>query len=138
MFAIPIVAILVGGIIAMAKLLIRHRERMAMIKRGMHPDHPPSRAMRPTSSRLLPNTKPAESDKHVFRVNRAGDLAKLIGDADFRGDQFFAQFGGYGRAGALQRGGGQTQRFSAPHACARHDFTLWPEYAQHGRAGWRP
>jgi len=40
-FAIPIIGILVGGIIAIAKLLIRHRERMAMIERGMHPDHPP-------------------------------------------------------------------------------------------------
>jgi len=39
-FAIPIVAILVGGIVIVAKLLIRHRERMAMIERGMHPDHP--------------------------------------------------------------------------------------------------
>ncbi len=40
-FAIPIIGILVGGILAIAKLLIRHRERMAMIERGMHPDHSP-------------------------------------------------------------------------------------------------
>ena len=40
-FAIPITAILVWGIIAITKILIRHRERMAMIERGMHPDHPP-------------------------------------------------------------------------------------------------
>jgi len=39
-FLIPIVAILVGGITAITKILIRHRERMAMIERGMHPDHP--------------------------------------------------------------------------------------------------
>jgi hypothetical protein len=39
-FAIPIIAILVGGITTITKLLIRHRERMAMIERGMHPDHP--------------------------------------------------------------------------------------------------
>ena len=39
-FAIPIVAILVGGIVSITKQLIRHRERMAMIERGMHPDHP--------------------------------------------------------------------------------------------------
>jgi hypothetical protein len=38
-FAIPIVAILVGGIVAITKILIRHRERMAMIERGRHPDH---------------------------------------------------------------------------------------------------
>ena len=39
-FMIPIVAILVGGISAITRQLIRHRERMAMIERGMHPDHP--------------------------------------------------------------------------------------------------
>jgi hypothetical protein len=38
---IPIAGILVGGIIAVTKLLIRHRERMAMIDRGMYPDNPP-------------------------------------------------------------------------------------------------
>jgi uncharacterized membrane protein (DUF106 family) len=37
---IPVVAILVGGIVGFTKLLLRHRERMAMIQRGMHPDHP--------------------------------------------------------------------------------------------------
>jgi hypothetical protein len=40
-FLIPIAAIMVGGIIALARLLLRHRERMAMIERGMHPDGPP-------------------------------------------------------------------------------------------------
>ena len=39
-FLIGGVAILVSGIVAIAKLLVRHRERMAMIERGMHPDHP--------------------------------------------------------------------------------------------------
>jgi hypothetical protein len=39
-FLIPLTAILVFGIVAIARLLIRHRERMAMIERGMHPDHP--------------------------------------------------------------------------------------------------
>jgi hypothetical protein len=39
-FMIPIVAILVGGIITITKTMIRHRERMAMIERGMHPDSP--------------------------------------------------------------------------------------------------
>lgn len=39
-FMIPIVGIVVGGIIAITRLLIRHRERMAMIERGMHPDFP--------------------------------------------------------------------------------------------------
>ena len=40
-FLIPISAILVGGIISITKKLIRHRERMAMIERGMNPDYPP-------------------------------------------------------------------------------------------------
>jgi len=39
-FMIPIAAILVGGIMGIAKLVIRHRERMAMIERGIHPDRP--------------------------------------------------------------------------------------------------
>jgi hypothetical protein len=38
-FAVPIVAILAAGIVGIAKLVMRHRERMAMIERGMHPDH---------------------------------------------------------------------------------------------------
>ena len=36
---IPIVAILVGGIITIVKLLVRHRERMTMIEHGIHPDY---------------------------------------------------------------------------------------------------
>ena len=39
-FLIPILAILMGGITAISKQWIRHRERMAMIERGMHPDFP--------------------------------------------------------------------------------------------------
>ena len=38
---IPVVAIVVGGIVAIAKLLIRHRERMTMIEHGIHPDYQP-------------------------------------------------------------------------------------------------
>jgi hypothetical protein len=37
-FLIPIVALLVGGILGIIKLVMRHKERMAMIERGMHPD----------------------------------------------------------------------------------------------------
>lgn len=40
-FLIPITAILTGGAIALVKMLIRHRERLAMIEQGMHPDEPP-------------------------------------------------------------------------------------------------
>jgi Flp pilus assembly protein protease CpaA len=36
---IPIAAIVVGGVVVVVKVLTRHRERMAMIERGMHPDH---------------------------------------------------------------------------------------------------
>ena len=40
-FLLPICAIAVGGAIAIAAMLIRHKERMAMIEKGMHPDAPP-------------------------------------------------------------------------------------------------
>jgi hypothetical protein len=40
---IPIVAILGGFAFAITKAIIRHRERLAMIERGMHPDAPPPR-----------------------------------------------------------------------------------------------
>lgn len=40
-FLVPIAAIVVGGAIAIAKLVIHHRERLAMIEHGIHPDHPP-------------------------------------------------------------------------------------------------
>jgi hypothetical protein len=40
-FVVPITFILIYGIMGMAKLCLRHRERMTMIERGMHPDHPP-------------------------------------------------------------------------------------------------
>ena len=38
---IPIVAIIVGGIIGIVAIIFHHRERMAMIDRGIHPDYPP-------------------------------------------------------------------------------------------------
>jgi hypothetical protein len=37
---IPLAAIALGGILALAKLIIRHRERMARIGMGMDPDYP--------------------------------------------------------------------------------------------------
>ena len=40
-FLIPIVAIITGGIVAIVKIVIAHRERMALIEQGLHPDHPP-------------------------------------------------------------------------------------------------
>ena len=39
-FIVPLAAITLVLIMGMTKQLIRHRERMAMIERGMHPDHP--------------------------------------------------------------------------------------------------
>ena len=39
-FMVPITALAVFGIIGMAKLVMRHRERMAMIERGIDPDRP--------------------------------------------------------------------------------------------------
>jgi hypothetical protein len=40
-FLIPIVAIVIGGVVALSKIWIRHRERMAMIAAGIHPDERP-------------------------------------------------------------------------------------------------
>ncbi len=34
-------AIVVFGSVGIIKVIVRHRERMTMIERGMHPDHPP-------------------------------------------------------------------------------------------------
>ena len=39
-FLIPIAAIVVGGVIGLAKLILNHQERLAMIERGIHPDAP--------------------------------------------------------------------------------------------------
>ena len=38
---LPFVAVIALAVVIIVKLLIRHRERMAMIERGMHPDSPP-------------------------------------------------------------------------------------------------
>jgi hypothetical protein len=38
---IPVVAILVGGILAILQQIHRHQERKAMIEQGIHPDYPP-------------------------------------------------------------------------------------------------
>jgi hypothetical protein len=40
-FLIPISAIAVAGAVAIVCRMVSHRERMAMIERGIHPDHPP-------------------------------------------------------------------------------------------------
>jgi hypothetical protein len=40
-FLVPIVAIIGGVIIAVVKMLIKHRERVIMIEHGIHPDYPP-------------------------------------------------------------------------------------------------
>ncbi len=40
-FMIPIVAIVIGGVISMLKMWIKHRERMGLIEHGIHPDYPP-------------------------------------------------------------------------------------------------
>ena len=40
-FLVGAVAIIVVGTVSIVKRLIAHRERMAMIEQGIHPDHPP-------------------------------------------------------------------------------------------------
>jgi pilus assembly protein TadC len=39
-FLIPITAILVGGVITIVVLILRHQERIAKIERGIDPDAP--------------------------------------------------------------------------------------------------
>jgi hypothetical protein len=39
-FLIPITAIVVGGVIAIVVLVLRHQERIAKIERGIDPDQP--------------------------------------------------------------------------------------------------
>jgi hypothetical protein len=40
-FVVVIVAIVGGGAVKIVKAIIRHRERLAMIDMGIHPDYPP-------------------------------------------------------------------------------------------------
>ncbi len=40
-FVVAIVAIVVFGTVRIVKAIIRHRERLAMIDMGIHPDYPP-------------------------------------------------------------------------------------------------
>jgi hypothetical protein len=37
-FLVPITALIVGGVIAVVVLVLRHQERIAKIERGMDPD----------------------------------------------------------------------------------------------------
>jgi hypothetical protein len=39
-FLIPIVAVIIGGVIAIVVLVLRHQERIAKIERGIDPDAP--------------------------------------------------------------------------------------------------
>ena len=45
---VPILVIIVGGLIAITIAIIRHRERMAMIKHGINPDDPSATDKGPT------------------------------------------------------------------------------------------
>jgi hypothetical protein len=38
---VPIIALLVGGAIAITTMILKHQERIAKIERGMDPDAPP-------------------------------------------------------------------------------------------------
>jgi hypothetical protein len=40
-FLIPIVAIICGSITAIVKMVLRHRERIEMIRQGIDPDYQP-------------------------------------------------------------------------------------------------
>jgi cell division protein FtsL len=42
-FLIPIAAIVIGGIISVTSMILKHQERIAKIERGIDPDAPASR-----------------------------------------------------------------------------------------------
>ena len=39
-FAVPVAAIIVGGVIAVLAMVLKHQERIAKIERGVDPDAP--------------------------------------------------------------------------------------------------
>jgi hypothetical protein len=41
---IPITAIVIGGVLAIVKMILHHQERIAKIERGIDPDAPSSRS----------------------------------------------------------------------------------------------
>ena len=63
-FGIPLAAIVVGGILGIVKILIRHRERMAMIEHGLHPDHPPEE-IEPAEDYPPGSEQPADTQPYV-------------------------------------------------------------------------
>jgi hypothetical protein len=40
---VPIAAIVIGGVVAIVKMILHHQERIAKIERGIDPDAPSSR-----------------------------------------------------------------------------------------------
>jgi hypothetical protein len=40
-FIVAIVAIIVFGVVRVVKAIVNHRERIALIEMGIHPDYPP-------------------------------------------------------------------------------------------------
>lgn len=58
---LPVVVIVSQAIVSIVKALIKHRERMAMIERGLHPDLPPEQlpiAQHPATADGLDQTQP--------------------------------------------------------------------------------
>ncbi len=52
---VPIIAIIVGGAIAITAMIIRHQERIAKIERGIDPDAPPRSYVNEENVRCLPS-----------------------------------------------------------------------------------
>ena len=40
-FSIPLAVIVIGGVVAIVGMILKHRERMHMIEHGIHPDSAP-------------------------------------------------------------------------------------------------
>jgi hypothetical protein len=58
LYLMIIIAILMGGIMGIMKLCMIHRERMAMIERGIHPDGKDEESPLSENVRAVANLKP--------------------------------------------------------------------------------
>ena len=64
-FVVAIVGIVVGGAVSIVRQIIRHRERIAMIDMGNHPDYPPLEAESPEGGAATPSERASSSAPHA-------------------------------------------------------------------------
>ena len=78
---IPITFIFVYGIVAITKTLLRHRERMAMIERGMNPHFPPDpvHQQEPGNPQRTPVEEANDSQHRRYLVGLRADCIRVYG-----------------------------------------------------------